>query len=478
MLAVQDLREKILRARDAAKTGKNEAAIGLATEVIETRPNALTAYLIRSDCYYAIGEQKLGMADLIAALSLPSAPRPIIDRVEKTFLSRLLRALDNDRAQLAIAANASVAELTAPRAAAAVKILVFVLNGKPDEAMQFVDSLEENARSLFSTRLAARLMLYNERLDAAAEQYRLFAAIDVAQIVRDPEFLAVLEYRRAQALRLRDDSLIAPRYRIAICASLKDEADDLEEWIAYHAAIGVEAFYLYDNASTDATPQILSKLAQRYCIHHRSVPHQPGQLLAFQHFIEFHRLDAEWAAFVDGDEFINPARTGDLQAVLKRNAANAAIAMNWANFGSSGHLSKPEKLCIEAYTRRAPDEDSGNLMIKGIVRPHRVVRYLNPHCMVVFGRYGDGLGRPVYPVAQRLAPVCFDAIQVNHYAVKSREQAERKLKRGNPVHESSPHKYRTRAYLEKFDRNDVEDISILKFAPAVRSALGELGTVS
>ncbi len=49
--------------------------------------------------------------------------------------------------------------------------------------------------------------------------------------------------------------------RVVMQTMLRDEADAIVEWIEYHALLGVEHFYVYDNNSRDG-------LRQRF----RSVP--------------------------------------------------------------------------------------------------------------------------------------------------------------------------------------------------------------
>ena len=45
---------------------------------------------------------------------------------------------------------------------------------------------------------------------------------------------------------------------------LKDEADALMEWIEYHALLGVEHFYVYDNLSGDDLQRRLRRHRQVY----------------------------------------------------------------------------------------------------------------------------------------------------------------------------------------------------------------------
>lgn len=47
-------------------------------------------------------------------------------------------------------------------------------------------------------------------------------------------------------------------HELAICAVLKDESRDLEEWLDFHDGVGVTHFYLYDDDSQDDPGKILA----------------------------------------------------------------------------------------------------------------------------------------------------------------------------------------------------------------------------
>jgi Glycosyltransferase family 92 len=50
------------------------------------------------------------------------------------------------------------------------------------------------------------------------------------------------------------------KYGVSICAIVRNEARYILEWIAFHKAIGIDHFYIYDNQSTDGTTDILLRL--------------------------------------------------------------------------------------------------------------------------------------------------------------------------------------------------------------------------
>lgn len=49
---------------------------------------------------------------------------------------------------------------------------------------------------------------------------------------------------------------------LAMCLGVKDQNEDLREWIQYHRAIGVGKFYVFDDNSTVPVAKTLQDLIQ------------------------------------------------------------------------------------------------------------------------------------------------------------------------------------------------------------------------
>ena len=68
---------------------------------------------------------------------------------------------------------------------------------------------------------------------------------------------------------------------------LKDEADALVEWIEYHALLGVEHFYIYDNnrcaRRAEAHPRITALLRLRHVAATKPRPHTGSGTSGAQH---------------------------------------------------------------------------------------------------------------------------------------------------------------------------------------------------
>ena len=136
-------------------------------------------------------------------------------------------------------------------------------------------------------------------------------------------------------------------------------------------------------------------------------------------------------------------------------------------FGSSGHEEAPGALVTEAFTRRAEDDFFDHRMVKSIVRPRRV-RALNPHAFTpIQGGYvrPDGSPARLEQDARTAGAADYGLLQVNHYFTRSRAHWRRKMARGYRDIE------RAASDFDKYDRNEREDLSAARFAPAVHAEL-------
>ena len=97
--------------------------------------------------------------------------------------------------------------------------------------------------------------------------------------------------------------------RLAIGAIFKNEGPYPLEWIAYHRALGIERFFIADNATTTTRPRC-SPPSTRPASRHLPFPDMPGRAAAAARLSEIlrrHGAAADWIAFIDADEFLLPA---------------------------------------------------------------------------------------------------------------------------------------------------------------------------
>ncbi|SCV71531.1 BQ2448_3119 [Microbotryum intermedium] len=97
-------------------------------------------------------------------------------------------------------------------------------------------------------------------------------------------------------------------HTFAVCAMILDEAPFLEEWIVYHAAMGVEHFYLYDQGNDTETIDVIAPMADRGLVTLHRVLNQSRefmfQTLLLRKCFDDYGATSEWLAHFDIDEFL------------------------------------------------------------------------------------------------------------------------------------------------------------------------------
>lgn len=235
---------------------------------------------------------------------------------------------------------------------------------------------------------------------------------------------------------------------------MKDEGPYLREWIEYHRAVGVDKFYLYDNGSTDDTRKILAHYIKSGIVEYTYFPGEKRQLPAYQDCIARFKMDAQWIAFIDLDEFMVPKKYDSMPRVLDGMSDDniTQFVIDWQIFGSNGHERKPRGLVIENYTMRAR-------------RPWLYKSIVNPRMVFGVSCHEHNVAFWTYHVPRKIA-------QINHYHCKSWAEYQKRAARGDAWdgNAAGRAKYQ-RETFERHNHNEIYDDAILRFAPAVRRAL-------
>ena len=228
-------------------------------------------------------------------------------------------------------------------------------------------------------------------------------------------------------IRGRGPLLDGPPLRVAIVAIVKNEADYLEEWLAYHLALGVDHFFLYDNGSTDGSAELLERTINHGLVTRIDWPIGGGQLPAYNHALRMFGNATEWLAFYDPDEFLVPLLDEDIPSLLARYPDAADLRIPRVEFGFSGHRAKPEGLAIDNYTHVANVLELDPKLpprVKSIVRP-QAVSAVDIH--LAFPADVPAPGQPTRTYEAELRGVA----QLSHYYTRSWEEFEAKRFRGS-----------------------------------------------
>lgn len=306
-------------------------------------------------------------------------------------------------------------------------------------------------------------------------------------------FATIAARHLGRRLALYRDRRTAFRHDLAICAIFKDEARYLDEWLTFHAGVGVEHFYLYDDASSDGFREVLRPWMRGGRVTLVSWDGR-NQTTAYNHCLRRVRMDTRWLAFIDIDEFLFAPRHPDLRTALGGYADVPAVFVYWVLFGSAGHGARPAGPVLEAYTRCLPPaaaaadtfdhrHDAGRTEYvtgwahdgKSIVNP-RLVRTYAVHKPQALWR-GETLDENRQPPRHRAADcrLSVDVLRINHYWSKSLEDLAAKVGRGSVCDRTRPQRTPERWQARERLLNVADDTTIL---PLWRSILARSAAVS
>lgn len=329
-----------------------------------------------------------------------------------------------------------------------------------------------DGRHAFQFRLPASL-LDNKVHTVSAHIPSLGVPIGPAQ----QAFLADEARRAVPGMAVRERP--KPHY-LTICAIVRNEGPYLLEWIAYHRAVGVDHFLIFDNESTDGSLRMLSSLRAAGIIDLLPWPSaafpENRQAAAYMGAMFRLRDVTEWIAFIDLDEFLVPREASSLPEFLRLYPDVPALGVGWRLFGSSGAESREPGLVMDRFRRCAPPAHPINRHVKSIVRADYLKRPIIHLHHLVDGVTVDEHRRAI-PLGRggQHPEASTDLIQVNHYMTKSRAEWDAKRRRGRAdLALDMPARVRSDREFELHDRNEVEDAAILRFRPAVLEEMGRL----
>ena len=266
----------------------------------------------------------------------------------------------------------------------------------------------------------------------------------------------------AQWKRWREPALASrTKYPLAVCAIFREEAPFLDEWLAFHAGLGVTHFYLYNNFSTDNFRAVLQPWQAAGLVTLTEWPVAVGQLSAYRDCLRRFKKSARWIAFIDVDEFLFATGGQSLPRVLENFAGRPGIEVWQIFFGANGHLQRPAAPVTEAFTRCAPPSQT---TVKTIANP-RLAYKAGVH---QFKFWTGGAADTAGQIAGRSVTPVFDVLRINHYWSRSLADLQTKIQRGD----ASTAAARDPDWHLKFERglNEHEDLTIQPVAQAIHQS--------
>jgi len=276
-------------------------------------------------------------------------------------------------------------------------------------------------------------------------------------------------------------------YKFVLVAIAKNEGKYIEEWVAYHKALGFDFFYIADNGSSDNTPEILQRLDDQGVVSYTKWDHSNGaQISWYREVISHYGNQCQYMAFFDIDEFLaEEAGTEALQEAERvlSSPTVGALVINWKIFGSAGFQREQPGLVLSRFRMASKDSRAVNKHIKTIVKPE-AVQSLSLHS----ARLRDGFchktpdgSEAVFidddPKSGITETVCKGPLRINHYNIKSFEEFVRiKMTRGRA--NLGPDNIRPLKYFSGHDFNDDYQEPSLKRMKETKELMKGWGCVS
>ena len=272
---------------------------------------------------------------------------------------------------------------------------------------------------------------------------------------------------------MREDASLF-KYELAFTIIIKNGAPYMREWIDYHRLAGVDHFYFYDNESTDNLKEVLQPYIASGVVDYTPFPGKRPQCAGFDDAVKKYRFECRYMCFIDDDEFIRPMDENKsikdvLHEILDGNPNAVGLTLDRYDFGSNEHETADYNTpVIERFVRRGKNMILG----KNIGNP-RVIEFIeNMHYLNYFdGKFAINPRGELNAFIQfmgqnyhRVAPVA-DKIFMNHYGMKSREEWQNKINRGDGFFVDNPRNMKAFDDMNK-TANEVFDDGIIAYRDA------------
>ncbi|XP_022856133.1 glycosyltransferase family 92 protein RCOM_0530710-like [Olea europaea var. sylvestris] len=175
------------------------------------------------------------------------------------------------------------------------------------------------------------------------------------------------------------------KFELCVCTMVWNQASALREWIMYHAWLGVERWFIYDNNSDDGIEEVIRELdLEEYNVTRHIWPWIKTQEAGFSHCALRAKYECNWVSFMDVDEFfyfpystqrhkrfrkLGYAGQNSLNTLVANVSSSsrsiAEIRTSCHSFGPSGLNSPPSRGVTVGYTCRLQSPERH----KSIIRP-------------------------------------------------------------------------------------------------------------
>ncbi|GBR45466.1 glycosyltransferase family 2 protein [Neokomagataea thailandica] len=235
-----------------------------------------------------------------------------------------------------------------------------------------------------------------------------------------------------------------PLPRVAVVAIVRDEATDILSWLGWYIKLGVETLVIFDDGSSDGTERIIADAVYTHDIRLYKIENGNGAHIERQKNIYLYALKElkkthDWVGFFDSDEYLYLENSYSIPAYLEKISQNVgAIGFHWCNYGSSGHVLKPNTSLIHAFDHHSHSNETINRHIKTLLRTDSWSgEWENVHCFPLQrGRYVDASGNDIeWSTLKGVTahPPTWEGGRILHYQTRSMEHYVERAKRRKDI---------------------------------------------
>ena len=278
------------------------------------------------------------------------------------------------------------------------------------------------------------------------------------------------------------------KHYLTLASMIRNEEHYVQEWLTFHHVQGFEQFVIVLHKCDDKTEDRIRVLpfANKIRIHKVVSDTQHAQMSAYVWIAEHYGSTTEWMMFCDCDEYSFGTDTDDFREVLAKYEEFGGLFVNWMEYGHNRRIHRPQELCIEAFTERAPADSWWHASGKSIVKPRELLRpyapaspsdqlgysFLSPH---LFKTSKPTVHTDFTPVSYRQwwcpEHTRHDVARCNHYRYRSREDWIAKNRRGNCNDGNHEINLYDESYWEPWGNWTITDTAAVRFAERVKAML-------
>ena len=290
------------------------------------------------------------------------------------------------------------------------------------------------------------------------------------------------------------------KFTLATC--VRNEGPYLLEWVAHYKQLGFDRIVIFSNDNDDGSDELLAAMHDDQLIEWRPRTLAYGespQLSAYKLFSNELFADPKeqggYLAWLDCDEFLVLKQHSSIQELLQHYQFPDALFVNWKHFGSAGQQKYQHGHTISRFLT-CDSASPLNKFGKSISRlDSSLYAYISNHRPIPIKN--DVWGRIIYaadfptdvPVAKEIvyghhpqklegSPIFHDVCQLNHYAVRSKEEYVWKTIRGNGRFAlDNGKKHFKQPYFGQHDLNtEIELFAHEKYVTPIQLFISELST--